>query len=405
VQKCSDCHAELINKKIIHYPIEDGCSNCHTETPVGHPNSGSRDIKLVETMPDLCYNCHEKPISQNHIHAPVESGECIACHNVHSSNNAFLLKAQKDANLCNECHDIGISSSKKFKHQPFTDGDCTSCHDAHQSKNTGLLKTETPNLCFDCHDNIQTELSKAHIHIPVTDGCNTCHDMHESSEKFLLAEKTPDLCYNCHETFTNKKNIHGPVKDGNCNTCHAPHGSLENNLLEKESQLICLSCHSKQIITETKTIDNIGLKISTATIIHGAIEIDGCSVCHDAHSSDNQSLLKNKFSDNEYVDAQPDSFALCFDCHDKQIIEPDISPLATLFRNGETNLHLLHIKGKKGRNCNMCHDIHASVKKHLMAETVRFGSWKMPLNYKSEINGGSCATGCHAKKAYVNNTY
>lgn len=48
----------------------------------------------------------------------------------------------------------------------------------------------------------------------------------------------------------------------------------------------------------------------------------------------------------------------------------------------------------------MCHGIHGADNPHLIADKVKFGQWKMPLNYKVTENGGSCLPGCHATKEY-----
>ncbi|MCK4993003.1 MAG: hypothetical protein KAS29_21040, partial [Bacteroidales bacterium] len=79
----------------------------------------------------------------------------------------------------------------------------------------------------------------------------------------------------------------------------------------------------------------------------------------------------------------------------------EVTTTATNFRNGDQNMHFLHINGTKGRNCNLCHDMHGSPNEHLIADKVMFGNWEMPVGFKALENGGSCLTGCHAEKQYV----
>ena len=72
----------------------------------------------------------------------------------------------------------------------------------------------------------------------------------------------------------------------------------------------------------------------------------------------------------------------------------------TMFRNGERNLHFVHVNKEKGRNCSLCHDVHAAKNAQLIDTTVKFGRWDMPLNYIATDDGGTCATGCHKELSY-----
>ena len=58
-------------------------------------------------------------------------------------------------------------------------------------------------------------------------------------------------------------------------------------------------------------------------------------------------------------------------------------------------------KNDKGRNCNLCHNVHGATNQHLIENKAWFGNWEMPINYKAFENGGSCAPGCHEEKKYI----
>jgi len=198
--------------------------------------------------------------------------------------------------------------------------------------------------------------------------------------------------------------VHGVINQKKtCANCHSPHASPQDYFLVAEGKDLCLGCHNKIIATKTRKLSNIKQKIKNSKVVHGAIEFDGCSGCHAGHGSIFPSLLKEKFPDGEYVSAVADTFALCFNCHDAGMLEEDATISGTNFRNGEVNLHYLHINGDKGRNCRFCHDMHASPNEHLITTKVSFGNWEMPLEYKVLENGGSCNTGCHGEKKYIRN--
>jgi predicted CXXCH cytochrome family protein len=357
---------------------------------------------MGDEMPGLCFMCHEEYTLTNK-HAPVEMGECLMCHSPHGSPNKGMVIKAPESVLCAECHDMAMTE-KSVKHGPITEGMCSSCHDPHQSENLALLKSEKRSLCIQCHTKTRLETEMDNLHYPFDDDCGNCHETHSSDQKVLLMQESPALCYNCHDmesTLLSAKVVHGVMNDEkSCSNCHSPHASKQGMLLKKEGKALCLDCHSKEIITEDRTLADIGKKLKEGNMIHGAIEMDGCSVCHLPHASDQPYLLNSAFPEGAYAAARVENFDLCFLCHDAELMESDSTDYATGFRNGELNLHFLHINGQKGRNCNLCHDMHGSANEHLMADKVRFGNWDMPVGFTPTGGGGSCLTGCHAEKKY-----
>lgn len=272
---------------------------------------------------------------------------------------------------------------------------------------SGQTETEKK-TCKDCHSVL---IEKKVVHAVAADDCESCHTANDSEhpkqgvKEFDLAEKLPALCYMCHDMQTaidSAKVVHKVVNDAKgCLNCHSPHASDQEKLLILNQKDLCLSCHNKTIKTENKTLANIGQFLKKGNIVHGVIESDGCVICHRPHASENQLLLIGAFPASQYTSAKPENFELCFTCHDQELLTTQTTTTATQFRNGDQNLHYLHINGEKGRNCNVCHNVHGSTFAHLINDKVRFGNWDMPIQFQHEENGGSCNTGCHAKKKYV----
>lgn len=105
-----------------------GCKHCH--------ESGI----LKETIPDLCYTCHDDYMQQGaYVHAPVLVGDCLFCHDEHSSGNPALLR-YPIPEMCYRCHDnravdlIEGHSDKRYKM-------CTTCHLPHVSSHRKFLKS------------------------------------------------------------------------------------------------------------------------------------------------------------------------------------------------------------------------------------------------------------------------
>ena len=53
-------------------------------------------------------------------------------------------------------------------------------------------------------------------------------------------------------------------------------------------------------------------------------------------------------------------YDLCFSCHVSDLVKDKSGRGLTQFRNGDLNLHWLHVNREKGRNCRSCHQTHAS---------------------------------------------
>jgi len=279
------------------------------------------------------------------------------------------------------------------------------------SKNEIVLAPKIENIlnnesnCKECHSEL---ISKTNVH-PVAQDCETCHQSNGAdhsiiTKAFNFTEKLPQLCYTCHDavqsSIDKSKVIHGAITDKkSCINCHSPHSTEVGKLLKKESKELCLSCHNKVIDANGHKIPNIKQKVTTAKVIHAAVE-DGCITCHKPHSSDRKNLLADKFPSSEYTVVNPDSFALCFNCHDAAMIESATTTSATSFRSANKNLHFVHINGNKGRSCILCHDVHGSENEHLIKSKVLFGNYEMTQTYRSTGTGGSCKNACHTEKAY-----
>ncbi|MBI2966493.1 MAG: cytochrome c3 family protein [Bacteroidetes bacterium] len=266
------------------------------------------------------------------------------------------------------------------------DKKCLDCHAALFEK-TIKHTTSTGKECEDCHKSNGSEHPKTGI------------------TSFLLAEKLPDLCLSCHDKIKNAISkshfIHGSLTDNkSCLNCHSPHSSSEKGLLTAIKREVCFSCHNKTITGKSGTILNIEQLYTNSEVKHPPVK-KCSSTCHNPHASDFKHLLSNAYPEDEYAPANADSFALCFICHeDMDLIEAPKTNAATAFRNGEGNLHYVHVHGEKGRKCTLCHSPHATKNEHLIRDAVKFGNFEFKLNYKSDSTGGSCFPGCHVEKKY-----
>ena len=261
--------------------------------------------------------------------------------------------------------------------------------------------------CTDCHSAV---IEKKIIHDPAKDACGNCHQVKISdhTQKGInglnLTKKMPELCYTCHDgtkkEIDTTRMVHPAVKVKKlCLNCHSPHSTDTKKLLIANKKDLCLGCHDKDADSTGKKLVNIKKLLNTSKVIHPAIA-GGCTSCHKPHVSAENFLLISAYPKGQYVEGNKDNYAVCWECHDVDLFQLEKTTTSTNFRDGERNLHFLHVNRKKGRSCSICHNVHASNKEHLIVDKVPFGEWTMPMNYTPSDSGGSCAPGCHQLYKY-----
>jgi len=322
---CSTCHADFPEKyqkaAWVHPPAKSGdCIACHT------PHAGRGKHLVAREGMSVCTSCHAtiaKELVKATVHEPVRKGECVSCHSPHTADNKQALKKSGDE-LCFTCHE-SLKALKKAAsvHAPFASGDCDTCHLAHASDADNLLKEKAGALCRNCHNPADAALANAHKHFPaasldcvschnphgsdnaklirskphaVFSSCARCHDTAGPKPQALLAKTPTELCTRCHapiRALAQKPGAHKALESG-CVTCHSPHTADEPGLIKGNNERdVCLSCHKA-----------IGEQMRKSVSIHPMKAGGGrCTICHEPHQSNQQSLLKGNIE------------AVCSKCH------------------------------------------------------------------------------------------
>jgi len=227
---CVECHSDLVNKELTHYPAEDACDNCHEATGASHPSEDSLGFRLMDAVPALCFYCHEEGAAQAFGHKPYTGGNCLGCHDAHGSAHAALL-LNEEKELCLGCHNRVfqgdgsatsnisrlVKGGRQVVHSAINGMGCLICHRAHGSEFRALLvdaypeedyvpaSTEKFGLCFLCHDtgildeeetewatgfrNGKQNLHRLHIQGNKGRNCRMCHNLHGSTQPFLVEER------------------------------------------------------------------------------------------------------------------------------------------------------------------------------------------------------------------------
>jgi predicted CXXCH cytochrome family protein len=321
------------------------------------------------------------------------------------------------------------------RHLPYLEGQCLACHVDHAT--TGplvgpLLASRSDAMCLACHTKFETTIvlpgtaptsvslglepapaagqgaGAAHVtHPPGGKACLECHVPHESRLRNLT--RTPDdllACAQCHQDFLEASaklpHRHSYLDfRSQCGQCHSAHTNPRNHFLLPNVSESCLTCHDLPIRAGDRTLENVAIRMRNARYIHGAMREGSCASCHTPHGSTQPSLLRAGYPEGNYESFQPERYALCWQCHDAALATSVGGAGVTRFRNGEANLHRVHVvQLKRGRACHLCHEAHASDRPYLMRSLVTFGRWSAPIVYESTPEGGSCQTPCHESKTY-----
>ena len=119
---------------------------------------------------------------------------------------------------------------------------------------------------------------------------------------------------------------------------------------------------------------------------------------------ENRKLLIKSFPADVYVPYSDKEYELCFSCHNRDLLRFPETSFATGFRDGERNLHYLHVNKEKGRSCKLCHNVHGSNNPKLINDRAPFGNWELPLKFVKTDTGGQCSPGCHKTYNYDRKT-
>ncbi len=397
-----ECHADYAKKTFIHGPVGLGdCKSCHISLkPEEHTYQFTREGR------DLCEYCHLEQTTKKIVHEPLKTGDCMQCHDPHSSDNKFLILEKTVASLCDKCHKV--TEGFQFLHGPTSIGECTACHESHSSDHKYLLVSEHGQLCFSCHVVMQDELKKYEfVHEPAKNDCIGCHNPHGASNSMMVKNLAPFLCYTCHKDIQNiaenSPYQHSVVADiDGCMHCHTPHASTVKFLLKEDTTSLCITCHDKPLkISEDEVIPAFTDELKDKKFLHGPVAQNDCSGCHLTHGSKHFKLLAKEYPPIFYAPFSEENYDLCFGCHPKTLVLTAQTDDLTDFRNGNLNLHFLHVnKERRGRTCRACHQTHASnIPKHIR-ESVPYGKWELPVGFTKTETGGNCISGCHLPKDY-----
>ena len=192
--KCTDCHTDRSEGKYVHSAMAIGCVACHqVET-----KNDETSINLIAPRNELCITCHEVE-KRAVMHGPYKNGECLACHDPHSSNYPAHTRAETNT-LCFTCHGVnqpGVAVKDGVVQLP---GEQTFPLDEYrQAKKLGLDrsgKSGHPIMGHPIEGRDDPRKKGTSL------SCLSCHVQHSSALPALMpadVKNDIDLCTKCHQ--------------------------------------------------------------------------------------------------------------------------------------------------------------------------------------------------------------
>ena len=191
---CLICHADKQEGKHVHSAVAAGCQNCHQVTS----KNSATTIVLRATGGQLCAMCHEME-SDPVLHVPYRDGQCMICHNPHTSNFPRQLRADATT-LCLSCHGANrpdVKINQKLQKVSLLGNQTLSLAEYRQAPKLGLDSTGTRNHPVMGHPIVGQD--PRHKDTPLT--CLSCHVPHSSTLANLLppnVKNSKQLCAECH---------------------------------------------------------------------------------------------------------------------------------------------------------------------------------------------------------------
>jgi|SRR5579859_4623445 len=86
---CASCHVNKTKGKSVHSAMVLSCTVCHLARTEGDMTT----LNLAWPKEKICSACHQEAVEIQQ-HSPGVKGQCVDCHDTHSSSRRWLLREQ-----------------------------------------------------------------------------------------------------------------------------------------------------------------------------------------------------------------------------------------------------------------------------------------------------------------------
>jgi len=332
---CHDAHDDTLGKFLVRSNnFSELCSTCHTRTDWTFSSHATSLATWPQTGPDPWPTTEYTTVAEN---------ACRNCHAPHDADEPVrLLNHIAEEDNCLTCHNGNVASTdieseilKDFAHRPQ---DFTRIHDAAEDPASFM-----PNHveCVDCHNPHRTNSSTSSA--PLIAG--TQLGVSGITASGLMAEPEAsfayEVCFKCHADNNVKSFV--PVT--------RQHAQINTRL---EFDLANPSYHPVEGIGNNPDVPSLISPYTESSVIY-------CTDCHNSdtnttsggdgpngpHGSNYSPILEQNYTTRDNTIESTFEYALCYKCHDRNIILADTS----------FEKHDLHIR-EENAPCSSCHDAH-----------------------------------------------
>ncbi len=315
-------------------------------------------------MPKSCRACHKGM----RMAINGEEDSCLSCHG--SSYSRSVMQARGYLNGNAGLADIGQELQKPYRHPVL---EYRNIHRQSEVLPEEEMTISRHSECVDCHDPHLVSKDEPYAGL---------YGKRFGKSKADITEEY-QLCYRCHSDSRNLPG-HSTNKHAEFRTTNRSYHPVEG---EGASEFI-ISLKEPYAARQERPGD---ISIITCSSCHGNDDPSGPS---GPHGSIYAGLLKYNYEMRDGVRESEYSYALCYECHERNSILGDES----------FPYHSLHITGRnnqEGTSCFTCHDAHGSVR---YSSLIRFNedvvdplpSGKMEFKTVSgNSRSGSCTLVCH----------
>jgi len=194
-ETCLTCHPDKKEGKFVHPAVAMGCANCHQ----ANSEDGRTAIALVAADGELCAMCHE-PKKDPVLHVPYREGQCLICHDPHTSNFPRQVRAETNL-LCLSCHGVNqpdVKVNQEIKMVSLLGGRTLTLDDYRQAVKIGLDRSGTKGHPIVGHPISGRDPRNKDAAL----NCLSCHAAHSSALANLMPANVKnrfELCTLCHQ--------------------------------------------------------------------------------------------------------------------------------------------------------------------------------------------------------------
>jgi DmsE family decaheme c-type cytochrome len=225
------------------------CISCHGDKQEGLLSTPHQILDKHADDPEAkiaCIDCHSGDVR----HFQEDPEEFPMTNPAKSDPEVISL-------ICATCHQANHQQSMRERDAHTDNGvTCGACHQVHGTKRAGLLKEKEVENCLTCHETVRGEFYQPFRH-PVDDEimrCSECHTSLGEHKRIPADGRRDDVCFECHADFRGPfpydhyAGVDYSPEEGRCMACHRPHGSnlprMTNQPYEAPSFQLCSQCHS-----------------------------------------------------------------------------------------------------------------------------------------------------------------